>query len=65
MLKMHRIIRVSRVASCPIIFILFYGRGWQGGVFKVMKNDHFLVFSPVWVLFLKFLGRLGGRIYWN
>ena len=41
MLKMHKIIRVSRVASCPIILILFYGRGWQGGVFKVMKNDHF------------------------
>ena len=22
-------------------FNLFYERGWQGGVFKVMKNDRF------------------------
>ena len=31
---------------------------WQGGVFKVMKNDHFLVFLAVWLLFPKLIGRL-------
>ena len=39
------------------LFFLFYGWGWQGVVFIVMKNDHFLVFLTVWVLFPKFLGR--------
>ena len=36
-----------------MFFRLFYERGWQGGVLKVMKNDHsFNVFSPLG-LFLK------------
>ena len=31
---------------CPIVFSLFYDRDGHGGVFKVMKNDHFFsIFS--------------------
>ena len=36
-------IRVSQIVACKMFFNLFYERGWQGGVFKVMKNC-FLVF---------------------
>ena len=57
MLELHKTIRVSQVVACQIVFILFYERGWQGGVFKVIKNDRFLAFLAVWVLFPKFLGR--------
>ena len=35
--------------------LLFSG---QGGVFKVRKNNLFLEFLAVWVLFRKFLSRL-------
>ena len=34
-----------------MFFRLFSERGWQGGVFKVMKNDHSLVFLALWGLF--------------
>ena len=50
-------IRVSDAVVFPIVFILFYDRDGQGGVFKVVKNDNFLVYLAVWVLFTKFLGR--------
>ena len=43
------------VVTCPIIFILFDYPDWQGGMLKLMKTDHFLVFLAVWVLFLMFL----------
>ena len=40
------------IYECPIqlrgqlFFILFYEQSWQGGVFKIKKNDHFFsVFS--------------------
>ena len=33
---------------------MFYERSWQGGVFKIKKNDHFLVFLVVWILFQSF-----------
>ena len=39
MFKVHKIIRTAHVATFPIVFILFYDRDGQGGVFKVMKND--------------------------
>ena len=51
-------IRVVHVRECPILFILFYDQVWQREVFKLMKNDHFVVFLAVWGLFPKFLGRL-------
>ena len=44
MLELYEMIRVSHVVSCPIVFIFFCERGWQGAVFKVMKNDHFILF---------------------
>ena len=55
-------IRMSRLVACPIVFILFYDRDWQGGVIKVMKKDHFLVFLPVCVLFPNVLGWLRGGL---
>ena len=55
-LELHETIRVSHVVAGPIVFILFYDRDGQGGVFNVMKNDHLLIFLAVWVLFPKFLG---------
>ena len=39
MLELHKTIWVSHLVACLIIFILFYEESWQGGVFKVMKND--------------------------
>ena len=32
---------VSHVVACPIVFILLFDQGRQGGVLKLMKNDHF------------------------
>ena len=55
-LKMHEIIRMSDVLACLIVFPLFYKRGSHGGVFKVIKNNHFLVFLAVWGLIPKYLG---------
>ena len=57
MIQLHKIIRASHAIGCPIVFLLFYEWGWQGGVFIIMKNDHFLEFLAVWVLFPKFLSR--------
>ena len=54
---MYETIRVSHLVALPIVIILFYDRDGQEGVFKVVKNDNFLVFLVVWVLFPKFLGR--------
>ena len=54
-------IRVLHKVACPIVvvvvavaFCCFMSEVWQGGVFKVMKNDYFLVFLTVWVFFLSF-----------
>ena len=44
-------IKAPHVIACPIVFILFYGWDWRGGVFKVIKNDLFVcffVFLTVW-----------------
>ena len=49
MIELHKIWILSLAVACPIIFILFYDRGWRGGVFIVIKIDHFLVFLAVWV----------------
>ena len=43
-------IRVPHVVACPMNFNLLCDQGQQGGVFKVMKNDHFLVFLAVLVM---------------
>ena len=44
MLELHEMIKVIHVVACPIVFILFYKRGWQGDVFNVMKNIIFWYF---------------------
>ena len=41
-----------------LFFILFYNRGLQGGVLKVMKNDPFLVFLAVRVIFPQVFGQV-------
>ena len=64
-LKLHEMIIVLDVVACPIIFILFDDRGWQGVVFKVMKNVQFLLFLVVWVLFPRFLGCLRSGLCWD
>ena len=45
--KLHEMIRVLHVVVFPIVFILFHDRNWQGGVFKVIRNDYFLVLLAV------------------
>ena len=32
------------LVACSFVWILFYERIWQSGVFKVIKNDQFAVF---------------------
>ena len=57
MLELDKMIRMSDVVVCPIVFISFYERSREGRVFKIMKNDHILVFLAVWVLSPTFYGR--------
>ena len=57
MLELH-LIRVSHAVACPKVYCLFFEWGWQGGVFIVMENGHFLVFLEVLIIFPKFLVRL-------
>ena len=64
MSELHKRIRMSHVIVYSIVFfLLFYERVWQGGVFKVMKNDHLLLFLAVWGLFPTFLGRWKSGLY--
>ena len=49
---------MSHEVALPVVFIFFYDRDGQRGVFKVVKNDNFLVFLAVWVLFSKFFGQV-------
>ena len=58
----HKNVTCSCVPNC---FYLFYEHGCQGGVLKIMKNDHFLVFLAVLVLFPKFWDRLKCSFYQN
>ena len=55
---MHEAIRVWHAVTCTIIFIWFYDQDGQGGVFKVMKSNHFLVFLAVWVIWPTFFGHV-------
>ena len=49
--------RLSHVVAFAVAFILFCEPGFQGGVFRIIKNDNFFEFLAVWLLFRKFLGR--------
>ena len=57
-LKLHEMKRVVNVLAYPIIFVLFDDPDLQEVVLELMKNDQFLAFLAVWVLFPKVLGRL-------
>ena len=48
---------------CPIVFNLFYDQDGQGGVFKDIKNDNFLVFLDIWVLSHNLPGRWRSELY--
>ena len=61
--ELYETIRVLHIVACPLVFILFYERSFQGGVFKIMKNDHFLVLLSVWVLFPELLRRWRSDLY--
>ena len=50
-------LRVLDLVVCPIVFNLFHDQDGQGGVFKDIKNDIFLVFLDVWVLSSNLSGR--------
>ena len=54
-LELHKTIGILHLVTFPIGFILFYEQRWQGGVFKFKKDDRFLVFLAVWVIFPQFL----------
>ena len=64
-LELYEAIRVRQVVAYPIVIILFYDRDRQESVFKVMKNDHFLVFLDVWVSFWAGEGAANIRIASN
>ena len=57
-LKLHEMKRVINVLAYPIVFVLFDDPDLQEVVLELMKNDQFLAFLAVWVLFPKVLGRL-------
>ena len=61
MFKLQKIIRVSHTIACPIVFILFHKKSWQGSVVKTMKIDHFSVFNRLGTF--KFLERLRSSLY--
>ena len=63
LLELYEMIRVPHAFASPLVFILFYDRGWQVEVFKFMKNYHSLVFLTVLVLFSRFLSRLRSSFY--
>ena len=56
-LQLQEVIRLLHEVACSVVF-LFNDRDWQGGMLKLMKNDHFLVFLAVWIPFPKVLSRL-------
>ena len=62
-LELHEMIKVPEAVACQIVFILFYDRDRQGGIFKVLENDLFLLCLAGWVLFPMFLGRWRSRLY--
>ena len=50
--------KILHVVACPFVFILFYCRDWQGGVFKVMKNKHFFSIFIRFGLFPQVFGKV-------
>ena len=57
-LAVHEMIRVLHMVACSNAFILLYGRDWQGGVFKFMKNGIFFCIFTRFGLFPQYFGQL-------
>ena len=57
-------IKLSHAVLLTFVFILFYERRWQGGMFKVMKNDFFQYFYAFGSVSPMFLGRLRSGLYY-
>ena len=53
-LNLHEVIRALHLVACWIVFLLFDDWYWQGGVPKLMKNDHCLAFLALSVFSFKF-----------
>ena len=51
--------KVPLVVAFPIVFFLFSDRGRHGGLLKLMKNDTFKYFLPLWPVFSRFWAGLG------
>ena len=45
MLELHKLIRLSNVVACPIVFILFYDQYWQ--YFNNMIIDQYFMINIV------------------
>ena len=59
----YEMITVSHLVACSVVFILLCDIGRQGRVFILMENAQFKVFLAIWVLSLKFMGRLKSGLY--
>ena len=56
-LELHEMIKVPDPVACPMDFnLLCYRGGQQRGALKLMKNDHFLIFSAIQDIFPTCLG---------
>ena len=51
--------KVPLVVAFPIVFFKFSDRGRHGGLLKLMKNDTFKYFLPLWPVFSRFWAGLG------
>ena len=51
-------IKVLHMVACANVFIFFYGRDWNGRMFKVMKNDNFLNIFISFELFSQVFGQV-------
>ena len=61
--EVQEMIRVSDFVACPMNVNLLCDLGQQGGVLKLLKKYHFLIFADVWVSSLSYLGRLRTSLY--
>ena len=40
-LEINKMIKMTHVVACSMVFIVFCDRGWQGEVLNLIKNDNF------------------------
>ena len=58
-----KIVRVSFIIACPVVFIVLYNCDRQRGVLKLIGNAQILVVLALRILFSKFLGRSRSGLY--